>query len=437
MRQLNLYIRHPINNGCTAALLLVFSSLLLAEPLLSLNRVETIALNDDPILQASELRALSASQRAIAEGQLADPTFNLGLFNVPTDNFDINKNPTTQLRLGVSQQLAKGDSLRLKTLQGEYVAVAQRERGAFLRRSLLKDVRLQFLEVLYQQKALNILRENRRYFVDLLTNSNHLYAVGRANQQAVLQAKLELSRLDDQINQGLNQFEIDRAVLAKWVPLANNANLLDSLPELPNFSSLENLEQNLQKHPAIAIEDAYIAIAKQGVHLAEEQYKPAYSLGVEYRKRFGNEPSGSERADMLAAMLSVEMPIFTEKRQDKHLAARQYDYQAVKLKRLDSLRDIRQKLRREYGNWLRLQQRSARYDQQLLKQAAAHTSAALSAYQSGVVDFSTLMYARISELETRLHACRVAIDLLKAQSNVLFYSVEKTQTEQGSKYVQQ
>jgi len=436
MCQLNFNSIYLISKGGVALVWLLLSTSVLAEPALTLNKAQTQALHNDPILQASELRVLSASQRAIAEGQLADPTFNLGLFNVPTDNFDINKNPTTQLRLGVSQQLAKGDSLRLKTLQGEYAAVAQRERGVFLRRNLLKDVRLQFLETLYQQKALTILRENRRYFADILTNSNHLYAVGRANQQAVLQAKLELSRLDDQINQGLNQFEIDRALLAKWVPLANDANLLDELPRLPNVASLESLEQNLQKHPAIAIEDAYIAIAKQGVQLAQEQYKPAYNLGVEYRKRFGNEPNGSERADVLAAMLSVEMPIFTEKRQDKRLAARQYDYQAVKLKRLDSLRDIRQKLRREYGNWLRLQQRATRYDQQLLKQAAAHTSAALSAYQSGVVDFSTLMYARISELETRLHACRVAIDLLKAQSSVLFYSVVSTQAEQGYQHAQ-
>jgi len=437
MGQLSTHIRYRISKGCVALLLLLFSPLVLAESLLTLNRAETVALNDDPILQASELRALSASQLAIADGQLDDPTINLGLFNVPTDGFDLNQNPTTQLRFGISQQLAKGDSLRFKTIQGEYVALAQREKGALLKKSLLKDVRLQFLETLYQQKALNILRENRRYFSDLLTSSDNLYAVGRANQQAVLQAKLELSRLDDQINQAHNQFEIDRALLAKWVPLAGDAKLLDAPPKLPDFTDLDSLEQNLQKHPVIAIDDAYIAVAKQGVHIAKEQYKPAYSLGVEYRKRFGNEPNGHERADMLAAMLSVEMPLFTEKRQDKRLSARQYDYQAMKLKRLDSLRDIRQKLRREYGNWLRLKQRSTRYKQQLLKQAAAHTSAALSAYQSGVIDFSTLMYARISELETRLHASRVAIDLLKAQSKVLFYSAENTQTQQGDKYVQQ
>jgi len=434
MSQLTPFIRYAISKGCIALLLLLFAPLLLAESLLTLNKAEIIALNDDPILQASELRALSAAQLAIAEGQLADPTFNLGLFNVPTDGFDLNQNPTTQLRFGISQQLAKGDSLRHKTVQGEYVALAQQERGALLKKSLLKEVRLQFLETLYQQKALNILRENRRYFSDLLISSDNLYAVGRANQQAVLQAKLELSRLDDQINQGLNQFEIDRALLAKWVPLAGDANLVGSLPILPNFSNLESLELNLQKHPVIAIDDAYIAVAKQGVHIAKEQYKPAYSLGIEYRKRFGDEPNGRERDDMLAAMLSVEMPIFTEKRQDKRLSARQYDYQAMKLKRLDSLRDIRQKLRKEYGNWLRLQQRSTRYKQQLLKQAAAHTSAALSAYQSGVVDFSTLMYARISELETRLQAIRLAIDLLKAQSKVLFYSMESTQAQQGDKY---
>ncbi|MEW5011826.1 MAG: TolC family protein, partial [Cycloclasticus sp.] len=119
---------------------------------------------------------------------------------------------------------------------------------------------------------------------------------------------------------------------------------------------------------------------------------------------------------------------------DKRLAAQQYDYQALKWQRVDILRDMRQKLRAEYGNWQRLQQRSTRYQQQLLSQAAAHASAALSAYQSGVVNFSTLMYARISELDIRLRASRVEIDLLKAQAELLFYRVTVLPPQQGDKH---
>ena len=432
MCQLKHYCK--IINGCAALLLLFFSPLLSASTPLTLDQAERTALKGDPNIQASQLRALAAAQSAISSAQLADPKLSLGVFNVPIDDFSLKQNPSSQLRFGLSQTFAKGDSLRLQGLQAEYLALAQRHSSSLLQALLLRDVRQHFLETLYQQKALQILRKNRRYFAELLISSDNLYSVGRANQQAVLQAELELSRLDDQINQALNQLEIARASLAKWLPMAVETELLTSLPSLGQLAELPTLQQQLLQHPMIVRADAYIGAAKQGVRLAEEQYKPAVSLGLEYRQRFADEADGKEPVDMLAAMLSLDLPLFTDKRQDKRLAAQQYDYQALKWQRVDILRDMRQKLRAEYGNWQRLQQRSTRYQRQLLGQAAAHASAALSAYQSGVVNFSTLMYARISELDIRLRASRVEIDLLKAQAELLFYRVTVLPPQQGDKH---
>jgi len=428
MCQLDVYRYYTRVKYSLVALLLLFSPLLSAGPLLTLDHLQTMALSDDARVQASELRRLSLAELAIAQSQLDDPTLTVGVFNVPIDDFDLNQNASTQLRLGLSQTLAKGDSLQLRKKQGDYAAIAQAQYSELLKKTLIRNVRLHFLETLYRQKSLAILNKNRRYFAELLVTTDNLYAVGRANQQAVLQAKLELSRLDDQINQAVNQLEINKRMLAKWLPQASELDLLDTLPVLPELASLPVLEAQLLQHPEIRADDAYIGAAKQAVLLEHEQYKPGFSVGLEYRKRFGDESNGHQRSDMLAAMLSVDMPLFTDKRQDKRLSAQQYSHQAVKLKRLDDLREMRQQLRRQYGNWQRLQQRSERYQQRLLIEAAAHANAALSGYQNGVIDFSTLMYARIAELDTSLQASRVAIEQLKAQAEVLFYS---QQTQQG------
>jgi outer membrane protein TolC len=287
------------------------------------------------------------------------------------------------------------------------------------------DVRISFLESFYYQGTLDILNKNRRYFVDLLKTTENFYGVGRANQQDVLLAKLELSRLDDRINQVINLLEINKAMLSKWVPSAQQQNLAQTLPVLNTFASLQKMEQALIKHPMVHVDDALVAAAKQNVSIAEEQYKPGFNVGVEYRKRFGDELNGQHRADMVAAMMTVELPIFPEKRQDKRLSASQHGYQAAKLKRLDNLRNMRQKLHQHVGNWNRLTQRLGRYQTYLLKQAAENTKAALRAYQSGVADFSTLLQARITELETRIQRNRIAVNKAKAQAQVLFYSVNK------------
>ncbi len=419
MRQLNVFL-----SQISCAVFLSFSSLVLASNL-SLTDAENAALVADPAIERNDALAASISETAIADGQLADPKLTFGLFNLPSDDFDLNKNSATQLRLGVKQALPKGDTLRFKKLKGAQYALAKKHQTEWLKRKTLLDVRLSYLESFYHQGTVEILNKNRRYFVDLLKTTENFYGVGRVNQQDVLLAKLELSRLEDRINQAQNLFEINKAMLGKWVPSAQQQDLDDKLPMLKSPTSLKQTELSLIHHPMVQIDDALVAAAKQDVLLAEEQYKPGFNVGVEYRKRFGDELNGQHRADLVAAMVTMELPIFPEKRQDKRLSSSQYGYQSFKLKRSDTLRNMRQQLNQHYGNWLRLTERSERYKTYLQQQATENTKAALRAYQSGVADFSTLLQARITELETGIQHNRINVDKTKAQARVLFYSVSK------------
>jgi len=425
MRQLNVFLRR-----ICCAVFLSFSSLVFASPL-SLIDAEDAALVSDPAIQRNDALVASLSETAIADGQLVDPKLTFGLFNLPNNDFDLNKNPTTQLRLGIKQALPKGDTLRLKKLKGEQYALAKAHQTQWLKRKTLLDVRLSYLESFYYQGTFEILNKNCRYFVDLLKTTENLYGVGRANQQDVLLAKLELSRLEDRINQAQNLLEINKTMLSKWVPAIQQQELEKKLPILEGLTSLKQMEEVLTHHPMVQIDDALVLAAKQNVGMAEQQYKPGFNVGVEYRKRFGNELNGQHREDLVAAMVTVELPIFPEKRQDKRLSSSQYGYQAAKLKRSNTLRDMRQQLNQHYGNWLRLTERSERYKTYLQQQASENTKAALRAYQSGVADFSTLLQARITELETHIQRNRIEVDRTKAQAQVLFYNAS---VQQGESY---
>jgi outer membrane protein TolC len=127
---------------------------------------------------------------------------------------------------------------------------------------------------------------------------------------------------------------------------------------------------------------------------------------------------------MLAAMVSVELPLFTAKRQDRRLAASIQQASAVQLMRDDRLRELRQMLDTSYANWQRLGERAALYESQLLHTSAANAQASLKAYQSGVTEFTTLMRARITDLDIQLELLRINVDRARAQASLLYLAGE-------------
>lgn len=393
---------------------------LAADTPLGLAEAERLALENDPVVAARQARSAALSEGAVADGQLKDPKLNVGLFNLPLDDFDVTEQPSTQLRFGLQQDFPRGDSLNVRQKQTLAKAQIASARSADMARKVTRGVRDAYLDVYYQSHAGKIIEESRRLFVQLVEITESHYGAGRVSQQDVLRAQLELSRLDDRATRIRNAEEIGRARLAKWLGPVAQKQLADPFDALPALPARSELAEALKRHPAILVETASMGAASQGVKLAREQYKPGWGLGVEYRKRFGDNPDGSGRGDMAAVKLSLELPLFTAKRQDKRLAASLKQLEVATLARDDRMRELQEILAREYANWQRLGERKVLYETRLLRDAEANAGASLSAYQSGVTEFTGLMRARITELDMRLESLRVRVDREKARVHLLY-----------------
>jgi len=411
---------------CATATLLALLTLPV-NTLAALNLDETVrlALVDDPAIKAMQARASAISDAAIADGQLPDPKLRTGLYNLPTDDFHINKEPSTQLRLGLVQDFPRGDTLQYKQQQTEWMAKAELANTEVTGRKLVRDVRRNFLELYYQLRAEEIVRESRTLFAQLVDITQAHYGTGRVSQQDVLRASLELARLDDRTTRILNESDKSRAALMKWIGDAALQPVDDQFPVLPNPPTKDEIASALAQHPVIRTETAKLEASKQKIRIANEQYKPGWSAGLEYRKRFGDDASGDSRTDMMAAMVTLDLPVFPRNRQDKRLSASILQSESVELNRDDRLRGLKQMLDTDYSNWQRLGERAILYESQLLRDASANVQASLNAYQSGVTEFTTLMRARITDLDTRLSDLRVRVDRARAQANLLYLAGEK------------
>ena len=392
---------------------------------LSLGEAEQLALDRDPVTKGLQAGEQGYQDLAVARGQLPDPRVKLGMMNLPVDSFAIDAEPMTQIQVGVQQMFPPGETLRYRREYTE--AMAEGEKARIMERKLkvLREVRLGYLELYYNTNADRILQENRSVFSDLLTITRRQYAAGRDNQHDVLRAQLELSLMDDRILATEQQRDAARAGLARYVPYAQASRPLpQDFPALTNIGSKDGIREELPMHPLVLINDAAIKASEKKVAEAQQQYKPGWSLDVTYGNRNGRNADGSGRPDMVSTMVMVDVPLFTGNRQDKNLSAAKQQSLAQQFNRDDRLLELSSMLETEYANWTRLKARLELYRKRASLDARSNAESTLKAYQSDTADFTTLMRAQLTELNTQLDTLRVRVELAKAQARLLYLTGE-------------
>lgn len=404
--------------ACLVLLQLALSAGARAE--LGLAEALHLALESDPAVSASRFRAVALQEQSVADGQLPDPRLTLGVFNVPLDDLSMRKEGSSQLRTGIKQAFPRGHSLRYRQQRTAWLGKAEQARTLLTKQQIIRDVRETYLELYYQEKAASIIEQSHDLFHQLVDITRAHYASGRVSQQDVLQAQLELSRLDERATQISTQSDVQRAKLTRWIGDAGRDPISQTFPDLPEPASKAELRASLVRHPAVASASAQVEADQQMVKAAREQYKPGFDVGLEYRKRFGNEANGSDRPDMMAAMVTLDLPLFTDKRQDKRLAASQQQAEAAMQVREQRLREMQRTLESDYARWQRLGEQETLYREHLLNEAGDNAAAALASYQSGINEFNTLMRARITELDVRLQDIRIHVDRARAQARLLY-----------------
>ncbi len=386
----------------------------------SLQQAEQLALEADPLINSYKASSRSFDAESTASGTLPDPKLSLGMFNVPLDSFSTTEDPSTQLRVGIQQEFPRGDTTDLKQQKSKLMAQAAMAQANDEQLKLLMNVRDAYLNLYFEIQAGSIVNETRELFSKLVKITEDQYAAGRVNQQDVIRADLELSRLEDRATKIQGNEDEYRAYLAQWVGDIAWQDIDNNLPVLPDVSVNIDINELLTQHPSVLAETARVAASRKMIEVTRQDYKPGIGAFVEYRKRFGENPDGSDRSDMMAAMVTVDIPLFTENRQDKNVAAQEESTNAARYSRDDTLRVLKRKLEKDRAIYRRLGERESIYKNKLVSSAANNAEASLNAYQSGVTEFTTLMRAGITELDVRLENLRIKVDRLRTQARLLY-----------------
>ncbi|HBO96387.1 MAG TPA: transporter, partial [Gammaproteobacteria bacterium] len=177
------------------------------------------AIASDPWLNGSRYREDALTSESISASTLPDPKVSLMAANFPTDSFDINQEPMTQLTVGVSQMFPRGDSLALTSRQKQELAAQEPLLRQDRQDKVTATVTQLWLEAYRAQESIRLIEQDRALFEHLVdaTKASYSSALGRARQQDIIRAQLELTRLDDRLTALRQQLDSAQQRLSEWI----------------------------------------------------------------------------------------------------------------------------------------------------------------------------------------------------------------------------
>ena len=394
------------------------------------------AQRNDPWLEGSRFRQKSLEALSVSASSLPDPSINIGVANLPVDSFDFNQEAMTQFKVGVNQMFPRGKTRALQEEKFDRLSLMQPLMRAERNAKVAVMVSHLWLEVYRTQKTITIIEKDRGLFEHLVgvAESSYTTALGKTRQQDLVRAQLELTSLDDRLTQLRQKRESQIALLGEWLvgnsydiqieasvnpDLAlNNKNLVE---ETELAAKAQLLSEILAAHPLIKSFNQKLDAAETDVKLSEQNYKPQWGVNASYAYRDAD-PVGNTRADFFSAVVSFDLPLFTGNRQDKQVQAAIAEHESVKTERALALRQLRAGFEAAEAGYLRLKDRRDLFNQRLLKEMVDQAEASLNAYTNDTGDFAEVVRARIAELNARIDALNIEVDIQKmiAQLNYFF-----------------
>lgn len=359
--------------------------------------------------ELTELRLQAESLGFIPSqaGALPDPTLGLNALNLPTDTFDIDQEPMTQMQISLSQSIPFPGKRGLKREAAEYEASAATNKVLDKRLQIISSVQSAWWRLIYLDRAIEIIEQNQDLMRDFIEIAQTKYKVGKGLQQDVLLAQLELSRLLNRQLPLQSLRDISQADLNALMDYSANRDIYlpsaspnIALPDLPSESSL--LESALELRPLLDVNRQRTEAARTRLDLAKKEYYPDFKLGAAYGFRDAVDPTGRILPDLATFRLSINLPIYSGSKQSKAVGQRSSDFFRHKHAFNKSLRTVQADIAGNYAQYQSSRDQVSLYGSAIIPQARQTVSAMLSGYQVNEVDFLNVLNAQIMLFDAQI-----------------------------------
>jgi outer membrane protein, heavy metal efflux system len=352
----------------------------------------------NPKIQAARRAWQAAEQVPSQVSTLPDPVLMVQHFTVgsPRPFAGYSNSDFAYIGFGVSQDFPYPGKLRLRGEAAKTAAEVAREQYEALRRAVLAEVKADYFRIGYLAQVLGILERDGQWLDRIEGAAEIRYRSGQGNQQDVLQAQLEKTRLvreltERQLELGQSEARL-KQLLAR--PQSSPDVAAEPLVESPLTASPDELRSAARRtDPEVLAAASRIRERKTRVDLAKKDFYPDFTLQYMWQR------TADQFRDYYMLTLGVRLPIHRRGRLRPALAQAEMEVIEARNEYQAQLDETSSELRDQYlaaGSAARL---LAIYRDGLIPQALASFRSGLAAYQSNQQTFASLLTAYRDVLE--------------------------------------
>jgi outer membrane protein TolC len=357
------------------------------------------AVANSPEIAAARARYDAALQRPAQERSLPDPMISAG-WNAsgnPLPGAGLGTEPTSNIGLMVRQEFPYPGKRDLRASMAGKEADAAQQDVAAARLSVVSRLKQAYFRLAYTYAAQDVLRRNRELLETLLKVSEARYGVGGAAQQDVFKGQAELTVVELQEERLMQE---RRAAEAQVNALLNRApgapvGRPEDLRYAPFDLSFDALLSHARAHAPMLLRDqSMVARAETAVQAAQRDYKPDFALSGGYSYMGSMPPMYEFRFDLVLPLQRVR----------RAAAVKEQSLKVDEARRTWAAngRSLEAQLQADYQMASTAARLSRLYSETLLPQVRLALESSTASYQTGGVDFLSVLTNFTSVLENEM-----------------------------------
>lgn len=352
------------------------------------------ALSQNPRIQAARKAVEAKDERVPQEASLADPTFSaMGWPSAPHSMQIVGGRMTAEMT--VAQTVPWRGTLQAQAAAAARDADVARAQLAAVELDIVANVKKVYYELYYIEQALRITADERKSLDEFVEIAEAKFRAGKASQQDVLQAQLEVSSVDAELIRLRQMLASTQATLNRQLHVSPETNVRTQahLPSETLPADLERLYSlAVQARPELHAALAAIERDRERVELAHLKYFPDINLSTGWATMTTNRAMSplADGRDNWTIGLMVNLPIY-RKRLDA--AVREAEAMVVAgAREYDALRDETLEAVKDQFSQAQSQQDLLRlFGEDIVPKARQALTVSITAYQVGQVDFQQLL----------------------------------------------